>query len=628
MKQLSILIPCYNAEPYIQELLECIDKQISEEVEVILIDDGSSEPVKADYEWLKLIRQDNSGISKTRNRLLSEAQGEYIWFIDADDLITDNAISYILNRINSTDFDYMDLSWKSLEDNSFNYRLSSDQQRLPNPSACTRIFKRSFIGDNRFPEHKDAAEDEHFTRRLDLGRGKHISAMEYIYLYRITIPGSNSKRFIANETNTKRIGYYFRNVTSDMTYLIDELKEADEENEVILLTHSNALPELRRYAQIISPPRPYRVMEARGESCDYLNIIEEPLKTQVVIYTSKTYEIGGLETFIYSFCKQMSKYYDIMVLYDQIAINQLGRLMKICRCVKNDLKKPISCDTIIINRISDKIPANVNCKQSVQMTHCIKQQNWHIPQDKTYIVNVSQASKNSFGEEAMNGIVINNLTVSSKTTKALLLVSAMRVGADDKQGNDARCVKFANMLDRAGIEYMWLYFGDRPMINEPKNMLYAGMKIDMRPYIARADYLVQLSGKEAFSYSLLEALELHTPVIVTPLEQNKDMQIKDGENAYIVPFDVEGFDVSKLLKIPKFKYKHDNEAIIQQWRSILGNTKPTGAYKPSDQVAVNVLITYNDLRLDKTIEAGSCILMDQVRAAELQNKGLVKILEE
>ena len=50
--KLSIIIPCYNAEPYIYELLDCLDKQMTKEVEVILIDDGSKTPVLSNYKWL------------------------------------------------------------------------------------------------------------------------------------------------------------------------------------------------------------------------------------------------------------------------------------------------------------------------------------------------------------------------------------------------------------------------------------------------------------------------------------------------------------------------------------------------------------------------------------------------
>ena len=625
--KLSIIIPCYNAEPYIYELLTHIQPQITKEIEVILIDDGSKIPVKADYEWLKLIRQRNAGISKARNKGLEMAKGELIWFIDADDLIADNAIETILDALKHKEFDYIDLSWKSLEDDRFIFRLYSDNDSLSNPSACTRVFKRSFIGNTRFSEKKDASEDEDFTRHLGIRNAKHICITEYMYYYRTETPGSNSKRFLNDERETKRIGYYFKHITKDMTYLIDEIKKEDEVNEVFVLTEKNDLPELAKYCQIWCPPKGLRVMESRGESNKFFSIIPRPIKTQVVLYRTEIDAIGGIETFIYSFCKQMSKYYDITVVCNSIAIEQLGRLVEICPVVKNNPSVPIFCDTLIVNSINEQIPRNISFKKSVQMVHCTKQNNWRVPQDRDVIVNVSQASKDSFGDESKNGIVIHNLTVPERTHKALLLVSALRVGAEDKQGNDQRCIKFAHMLEQAGIEYMWLYFGNKPMRNAPENMIYGGLKQNIKPYIAKADYLVQLSGAEAFSYSLLESLELQTPVIVTPLEQNKDMGIIDGENAYIVPFEVEGFDVKKILKIPKFEYKHDNASIVKQWRDLLGNSKPTRKYKPKKEVEIETVKEYKDLQLGELMKIGTRRKMKYPRALELQNLGFIRIVE-
>ena len=166
----SIIIPAYNAEPYIHELLECLDKQMTDEAEVILIDDGSKRPLKLkkDYPWIShFSRQKNHGISYTRNKGLELAKGEIINFLDADDMVSNNFISYILGRIDE-EWDYMDLSWKSLEDDHFWFKLNSDRDSLSNPSASTRVFRRSFIGDTRFPEKKDASEDEHFTRHLGI----------------------------------------------------------------------------------------------------------------------------------------------------------------------------------------------------------------------------------------------------------------------------------------------------------------------------------------------------------------------------------------------------------------------------------------------------------------------------
>lgn len=627
MIKLSIIIPTYNAEPYIYMLLKILDPQITDDVEVILIDDGSQKPVKADYKWLKVVRQSNKGISKTRNRGLEMARGELVTFIDADDLVAENYVEYILSRIDE-EWDYMDLSWKSLEDDHFWFKLRNDDDALTNPSASTRVFRRSFIGDNRFPEKKDACEDEHFTRHLGLKKAKHICATDFMYFYRTSTPDSNSKRFLRGECNTKRIVYFFKEITSEMSYLIDEIRKEDEINEIIVMTNNNALPELENYAQVM-PPTTLNVYEKRGEETKLLTLIPRTENTQIVLFLSQSHIVGGIETFLVSFCNQMKSYYDIVVVYDSMASNLLCKLSSCVKVIKNDYKNTISCDSLIMVRILDNIPPNIKYKKCIRMVHCIKQEpSWIIKKDCDFIVNVSQASKDSFGDEAAGSTVIHNLTYSEENERCILLVSAIRVGAVDKQGNDYRCVQFAQKLNTLKIPFIWIYFGDKPMPKTPDNMLYGGLKENMRPYIRRADYLVQLSGSEAFSYSLLESLEEHTPVIVTPLEQNKDMKIVDGKNAYVFPFEVSEWTdemIKRIVQIPQFDYKHDNEAIVKQWRTLLGKSNPKGNYKPVSQVEVIVSQEYFDLRLKENMRPKEHRIMPLERAKELQDKGLVEI---
>ena len=623
MIRLSIIIPCYNAEPYIYELLDTLTPQITDEVEVILIDDGSTKPIECDIEGVKVYRQENGGVSKARNKGIDVAKGEIISFIDADDLVSPNYVSYIIGRADE-EWDYMDLSWKSLENNNFNYKLFSDSDSLPNPSACTRAFRRSFVGDVRFPEKKDAAEDEHFTRHLQIRKAKHICATEMMYFYRMGTPDSTTKAYMSGKKNTKRIAYYFSRVTKDMSYLIDEFRHEDEENEVFLITRENEIPELELYSQIICPPRTVRAMESRGESNHFVNLIPIPMKTQVVIYTSAIKSVGGVESFVYNFCMCMKQYYDIMVLYDEMDSRQMQRLVRFVKCLKHDPRRPIYCDTLIMNRIIDKVPENVSYKQIVQMAHCIKQNDWHIPQNRDHIVNVSEVSKESFGEEA--GIVIHNLIYTEKVNKCLLLVSALRVNASDKQGNDGRFRQLAQMLKDSQIPFMWIYFGDKRMPNEPEGMIYGGCTLDIRSYIAKADYMVQLSGAEAFSYSMLESLTVGTPLICTDLPQNEEMGIKDGENAYVLSLDMQDIDVSRFLKIPKFEYKYDNADLVKKWREILGDTTPRGDYSPNAGVEVEVIREYFDLQLQETLPIRTKRLMAFDRALELVEKGLVKII--
>ena len=87
MKKLSIIIPYYNGGEYTKALLDCLAPQVTKDVEVILVDDGSKEPFKTTEKWLKVIRKENGGVSSARNAGIDKATGEYITFVDHDDLL-------------------------------------------------------------------------------------------------------------------------------------------------------------------------------------------------------------------------------------------------------------------------------------------------------------------------------------------------------------------------------------------------------------------------------------------------------------------------------------------------------------------------------------------------------------
>lgn len=110
--RLSIIIPTFNVEDYIQETLtSCLNQDISqEEYEIICIDDGSSDATVSKIEEIasankniKLFTQKNSGVSATRNRGIELANGNYIWFVDSDDLIAPNCINTLLTEAEKYD---------------------------------------------------------------------------------------------------------------------------------------------------------------------------------------------------------------------------------------------------------------------------------------------------------------------------------------------------------------------------------------------------------------------------------------------------------------------------------------------------------------------------------------------
>ena len=630
MIKLSIIIPYYNAEPYTSELLDCLAPQITNEVEVVIVDDGSKIPFKTDYPWAKVIRKKNGGVSSARNTGIRNSTGEYIGFIDADDLVADNYVQLILDR---TPFDYLEMSWKSLPGGAqYSRKLNSINDSLSNPSACTRAFRREFIKDIFFNEKKDNAEDEEFTRRVYLNEGKKAVITEYAYFYRTAVEHSNSKKYLNGEANTKRIIYYFRHVTKDMDYLIDEIKKEDEVNEVYVMCETCDLIGLNRYARIIEP-QPMRGMELRGEPTNLFTLIEAPLKTQVVIYQTNIDRVSGLTTFIYDFCKQMSKYYDITVLYNNCDPISLSYFREIVDTRQVSRTRQIVCNTLIMNSLHDAVPQSVTYDNILQMCHaCNIDPTLKLPTDRQ-IVFVSKTSMRSWGVE--KGTIIHNMTAPSGEDKTLILVSAMRTGTSEK--GQTRMIEFAKLLQSKDIPFLWLLFTDMPLKGAIDGMVQMKPTSNIESYIKAADYVVALSDVEACSYTILESLwDCNTPLIVTPLDMLNEVGFKDGETGYIVPFVISDIDDDLLDRIvhekPAFTLCDENKKNVTKWRKLLGNTKPTGSYSPDKAFKkVRVKMQYYDNLFARELEPGTVVLMPADRADEvlrILGAGYVEIVDE
>lgn len=109
---ISIIVPVYNSEKYLFQCLESIKNQSYKELEVIIINDGSTDNSKTiidDFcsfdERFLCINQDNSGVSNARNKGLSLAKGKYIGFVDSDDYISEDFYETLLKLIYENDAD-------------------------------------------------------------------------------------------------------------------------------------------------------------------------------------------------------------------------------------------------------------------------------------------------------------------------------------------------------------------------------------------------------------------------------------------------------------------------------------------------------------------------------------------
>ena len=108
--KVSVIIPCYNEERYLGECLASVLAQTMRNFEVLVIDDGSAdgslaiarETAKAD-ERVRVLHQENAGVCAARNRGLEEARGEFVTFVDADDLLMPDALERMLGASEGVD---------------------------------------------------------------------------------------------------------------------------------------------------------------------------------------------------------------------------------------------------------------------------------------------------------------------------------------------------------------------------------------------------------------------------------------------------------------------------------------------------------------------------------------------
>ena len=103
----SIIVPIYNVEKYVVDCLESILNQSNQDYEIICVNDGSTDlsgEIVKNYqknysEKIVYVEQENLGLSAARNAGIAVAKGEYICFVDSDDMLTDNALEVLISTI-------------------------------------------------------------------------------------------------------------------------------------------------------------------------------------------------------------------------------------------------------------------------------------------------------------------------------------------------------------------------------------------------------------------------------------------------------------------------------------------------------------------------------------------------
>ena len=116
MIKVSIIVPFYNVENYIEKCLQSLVNQTLEDIEILLVNDGSkdrSEEIAKQFiekypNKIIYLEKENGGLSDARNYAIPHAKGEYIAFLDSDDYVETNMYEEMYNKAKKEDLDYVE----------------------------------------------------------------------------------------------------------------------------------------------------------------------------------------------------------------------------------------------------------------------------------------------------------------------------------------------------------------------------------------------------------------------------------------------------------------------------------------------------------------------------------------
>ena len=182
---ISIVVPVYKTEKYLDRCVQSIQRQSYSNIEVILVDDGSPDTsgdlcdaLAETDDRIRVIHKQNGGLSSARNAGIDASKGKYVCFVDSDDYLDKEYASTLYGMISETDADLAKIDYVEIDTDDYSAdSAAADIQvyegkevekaflRLRVDSACVFLYKRSLIGETRFPEGK-TSEDIPFNYHI------------------------------------------------------------------------------------------------------------------------------------------------------------------------------------------------------------------------------------------------------------------------------------------------------------------------------------------------------------------------------------------------------------------------------------------------------------------------------
>ncbi|AVC43806.1 hypothetical protein B4919_02925 [Francisella tularensis subsp. novicida] len=256
--QVSVIIPAFNVENYIEEAVYSVLNQNYDSFEVIIIDDGSDDEtyniiceISKVHSNVKILKQKNKGQGAARNAGIQLSEAQYVVFVDADDILAEDALKLLTSKIADQDVVCAGLDFfkecKSRptvtrsfdkEFSILNPNLFEDALRISNfaSSPCAKIYNREFLVSNKiyFPNIKCVGEDMLFSWKVAYYAKKclFIPAIAYHVRYRL----GSTTRDMSIEKNFNDMLYIYIKLES----FLKSVNQYDRYKDLYMLSRKKA----------------------------------------------------------------------------------------------------------------------------------------------------------------------------------------------------------------------------------------------------------------------------------------------------------------------------------------------------------------------------------------------------
>ena len=282
------------------------------------------------------------------------------------------------------------------------------------------------------------------------------------------------------------------------------------------------------------------------------------MKIKNAIYVGKgcSGTFNGYVSWVRNIGKVFSSQYEIYLIHDGLGPRIKDEFEGYFQCIERDPKVNYFCERLLVTYSDYFYPRNlIYTDRNYLFIHGNLSD---YPDSRHYYDDVftdyyavskvaTERAKGYYPTDTIKTLYNPFVLDQKKIMPHLKLCSAHRTSPIKRTD---RIEYMASILDELGIPYTWNFFTDVRENTNHNGLIYRSRVVNPFPYIADSDYFVLFSDSEALPYSIVEALSLHRKVVVTPLPAFFELGVKDGENAFVIPFDYfEEKNKKKLIDI-------------------------------------------------------------------------------